>query len=199
MSEIPEQKTEKSPKPPLKSSEPTATPATKKTFWNADKLLSLMAFLISLGTFTVFAYQTYLIRKQQYASVMPYLALRVMEARNGDQLSTAQLILKNDGVGPAFIRDIRIVYQDSAYTQDPAAFYRSLISPDSISVSTQTIEIGHVIPAGQEITLINAPSEYTASLLDKIAKSAALEITYTSVYDEAWQINSSNPTPQKLP
>jgi hypothetical protein len=199
MSEIPEQKTEEPPKPPLNSSEPTATPATKKKFWNADKLLSLMAFLISLGTFTVFAYQTYLIRKQQYASVMPYLALRVMEARNGNQLSTAQLILKNDGVGPAFIRDIRIVYRDSAYTLDPAAFYRSLVSPDSTSISTQTIEIGHVIPAGQEITLINAPSEYTASLLNEIAKSAALEITYTSVYDEAWQINSSSPIPQKLP
>jgi len=199
MGEVPEQKTKKSTKPVQKEPKPTDIVVPNNKFWSSDELLSLMAFLISLGTFAVFAYQTYLIRKQQYASVMPYLALRVMEERNGNQVATAQLILKNDGVGPAFIQDIRIFYQDSAYTQDPAAFYRSFIPSDSTSVSTQTIDIGNVVPAGQNISLINAPSEYTASVLDSISKSATLMITYTSVYDEAWQISSSNPTPQRSP
>lgn len=52
----------------------------KKSFlqnWNLDKTLSLMAFLISLGTFFLLYYQTNLTRKQQYASVFPYLELLI--------------------------------------------------------------------------------------------------------------------------
>ena len=47
-------------------------PVSKK-FWSSDKFLSLLTFLISIGTFSTFVYQTYLIQKQQYANVLPYL------------------------------------------------------------------------------------------------------------------------------
>jgi hypothetical protein len=47
-------------------------PVSKK-FWSSEKFLSLLAFLLSIGTFSTFAYQTCLIQKQQYANVLPYL------------------------------------------------------------------------------------------------------------------------------
>ena len=55
----------------------------KKKFWSSDKFLSLLAFLISIGTFFTFAYQTYLIQKQQYANTMPYLSIE--NYRDGTQ------------------------------------------------------------------------------------------------------------------
>ena len=68
----PEESSESSTKPWL---EALGVPVGKKKFWSSDKFLSLLAFLISLGTFSTFAYQTYLIQKQQYASTMPYLSI----------------------------------------------------------------------------------------------------------------------------
>ncbi|MDZ7897109.1 MAG: hypothetical protein U5N85_03645 [Arcicella sp.] len=47
----------------------------KPQFWNADKIVSLSAILISLATMTIYLYQTHLIGKQQNASVMPYLRM----------------------------------------------------------------------------------------------------------------------------
>jgi hypothetical protein len=61
-----ENKTEVSIKPPV---------FTAKKSWNAQKLMSFSAFLISIGTFITFAYQTHLIQKQQFRSVLPYLMI----------------------------------------------------------------------------------------------------------------------------
>ena len=60
--------------------------AGKKSFWSSDNLLSLFAFLVSVGTFSTFAYQTYLIQKQQYASMMPYLMIERYNDGTGDYM-----------------------------------------------------------------------------------------------------------------
>ncbi len=58
-----------------------------KKFWNADKIISLSAFVVSIATLLALMYQIRLsgkqnelaqrqqelVRKQQYASVLPYL------------------------------------------------------------------------------------------------------------------------------
>ena len=173
----------------------------KKSFWSSDKLLSLFAFLVSVGTFSTFAYQTYLIQKQQYASMMPYLMIERYNDGTGDYMKR-KITLANDGVGPAFIQDVKIYYKDSIYQQQPAAFYSSLVHPpDSIdaSVSNGYLIPGQVIPAGEAILLIGSDNEYSAEAIYKVFynEETTLEITYASVYDEVWKVTSSSP-PEKV-
>lgn len=92
-------------------------------FWNSDKIISLSAFVISIATLLALMYQirlsgeqNELVRKQQYASVLPYLAIQV-GTNNGSELF--RLTLKNNGVGPAFIDEIRVVYNSQTYVGDP--------------------------------------------------------------------------------
>ena len=111
----------------------------KKKFWSSDKFLSLLAFLISLGTFSTFAYQTYLIQKQQYANTMPYLTIE--NYRDGRQeYYNYKTGFINNGVGPAFIQGVKIYYKDSVFYQGPAGFFSSYIKlnnlPDTVSYIT---------------------------------------------------------------
>ena len=98
--------------PEQEPSKPTRS--ARKSFWSSDKLLSLFAFLVSVGTFSTFAYQTYLIQKQQYVSTMPYLMLFLNSDGSGEYTQHS-ISLANNGIGPAFIQDIKIHYRDSIY------------------------------------------------------------------------------------
>lgn len=174
----------------------------KKSFWNSNKLLSLLAFLISIGTFTTFAYQTYLIQKQQYASVLPYLMIQPYNDGSGEY-TTRELRLRNNGVGPAFIRSVKTYYQDSVYSQDPSQFYfKSIDHPDSTetAVNNESIFPGYVIPPGKNVLLIGSASEYSANTIAKYftSQKAVFEIDYSSIYDEVWRIRSDDPIPEKI-
>ena len=182
--------------------EPSKPPeVAKKSFWNSDKLLSLFAFLVSVGTFSTFAYQTYLIQKQQYASTMPYLMLFKNNDGSGEYTQHS-ITLANNGIGPAFIQDVKIYYQDSIYQQDLSVFYFNFFSPsdtNNISVNNQAIFPGFAIPAGGEVLLIESISEYSAAVIGDLfyGDKTTVEITYTSVYDEVWKIKG-NGSPEKI-
>ena len=170
-----------------------------RRFWNSNKLLSLFAFLISLGTFTTFAYQTYLIRKQQYASVMPYLMINNSKSSNSDY----SIQLFNNGIGPAFIKEIKIHYEGKVYDYGPSGFIRFVInSQDSINVGGWEPYPGLALPAGQIMTLVNSQDERAASalieLFDGNQGKAKIEITYSPIYDEKWIIKPPSLVPEKL-
>ena len=154
-------------------------------------------------TFSTFAYQTYLIQKQQYASTMPYLMLFLNNEGSGEYTQHS-ISLANNGIGPAFIQDIKIHCQDSIYQQDPSAFYFGYFSPadtNNYSVNNQEIFPGFAIPAGGEVLLIGSVSEYSASVIGNLFygddDKATVEITYTSVYDEVWKITGEG-SPEKI-
>ena len=200
MSEYPEDETQKPGNDPERElSKPLES--ARKSFWSSDKLLSLFAFLISVGTFSTFAYQTYLIQKQQYASTMPYLMLFLNNDGSGEYTQHS-ITLANNGIGPAFIQDIKIHYQDSIFQQDPSAFYFGHFSPadtSNYSVNNQDIFPGFAIPAGGEVLLIGSVSEYSASVIYDLfyGGKTTVEITYTSVYDEVWKITDDG-APEKI-
>ena len=162
-----------------------------------------MAFLISIGTFSTFAYQTYLIQKQQYANTMPYLILSG-ELEGGGAYPINRLYLSNKGVGPAFIETVKIRYQDSVYEQNPSSFYFSSVEhPDSANYAIDSgyTPEGYAVSAGERILLIGPASEYSASVLNELffgQKKAVIEITYSSIYDEVWRISSEDYLPEKV-
>ena len=170
-----------------------------RRFWSADKLLSLFAFLISVGTFVTFAYQTYLIRKQQYASVMPYLMVYYSTDNNFISINVI-----NNGIGPAFIKDIKVHYKNEPFDGNLYLFSYFMLRPDTMTnynVSSTSIDEGYVIPAGETIQMVSSNNTPTWELLYNAFMEkdrAVVEITYSSVYDETWLIKGAGAIPEKL-
>jgi len=161
----------------------------------SDKLLSLMAFVISLCTLYVFFYQTSLMKKQQYASVLPYLEISNTQV-DGDY----GFIIQNNGIGPAFINEINILYKDSIYRdKDLINFYKDVIvKQDTVlnlyNVSHATIRKGMIMPE-KEIKYMLRLSNNVKNFKKKQSQLRhwlndviKIEIKYSSVYDEQWKI-----------
>ena len=162
--------------------------------WSADRWMSLAAIVASLGTLFVIVYQTSIFRKQQYASVLPYL-----EIWNSNSTDRYQLILVNNGIGPAFIEKVTILYKDSVYQMEPAVFLQKVILlEDTIrNVGHSNINKGRIIPAGEKIDLLAVRNDTINSKKLRYwfnGGSASredfpeIEIEYASVYGERWMI-----------
>ena len=90
----------------------------KKITWNSDKILSISAFVVSIATLLALLYQVKLaqnqvelVRKEQKASVMPYIEIWP----NYTNKNSANLALINNGIGPAFIEEISVLSNEKVY------------------------------------------------------------------------------------
>lgn len=164
---------------------------------NTDRLFGIAAFLISLGTFSVYIYEARLLQKQQYASALPYL-----ELWNSGSNEDYKLLLVNNGIGPAFIQEVKIHYGGKVYAMDHDTFFRRVIAPtDTIQYTSTNLSPGRVIPAGQTMELFsvdNAPE--VRNKLRRLFgdEQAQLEIVYASVYEERWRLKGMEDPPRKL-
>lgn len=129
----------------------------RKTFWTDEKFISLSAMLISLCTMGLFIYELNITRRQQYASVLPYLQIRHIEMH----FPTYKLSLFNDGLGPAIIKSISVTHGGKEYIGDPAHFLlkSKIINPDSVNFSMTNINPGRLIPAGKQLDMIIASGD----------------------------------------
>jgi hypothetical protein len=165
---------------------------------STDRIFGIAAFLISMGTFFIYIYEARLLQKQQYASALPYL-----EMWNSGGESNYRLLLVNNGVGPAFIQAVQVRYRGKVYKMDHVKFLRFIrqrTDPPLQYISTNIVP-GRSIPAGREIELIkvlDAPE--SGARLKRLfgSEEAQIEIIYTSVYDEKWQLKSQEAAPYKL-
>ena len=166
-----------------------------KILKNSDRILSVSAVLISLGTLYILIHQTNLNRKQfelsqrqLSASVLPYLELASSSPNEKDY----ELILFNNGLGPAFIKGIRIHYKNKVYNQDPARFLQNKIFlKDSLDFYFTDLYVDRLLPAGNTLKLLTVKDdEHSASHLKKLysEKQAKIEIEYASAFDERWLI-----------
>ena len=197
----------------------------QKEFWNLEKVVSLSAFVVSLVTVLALIYQIRisreqnnlarqqqeLVRIQQYASVLPYLEIQV-GTNNGDHLFEINLL--NNGVGPAFVEEVRTVYNGKIYPGDPFMFYKTAIMPqirDTISLGVQSITIGQIIPAGKSVPVLIAHADFTSPEdrdvlfgffghpTEEEPELAQIEVAYSSIYGEKWVIKGYPATPTPLP
>ena len=168
--------------------------------WSSDRWLSVVAIIASLGTLFTIVYQTNLIRKQQYASVLPYLEMW----NSNPGADTYYYLLMNNGIGPAFIREVRVHYKDSIYISDPAGFASQVIKTEDSTLNFRysNIKTGRVVPAGQKIELISVVKDSTnASIIRKWFSSddsVNVEIIYESVYGERWSAKGLASEPKSL-
>jgi hypothetical protein len=172
----------------------------KNTFWNADKIVSLSAILISLATMGIYLYQTHLIKKQQFASVMPYLMTSLSAYNNNHFL----VEVYNNGLGPAFVEQVNVKYEGKSYQDcDLPTFFGRYNKKDTINNMTwSNIISGQLIPSGNVIKTVEINNNRKeAQKLQKYFwtdKPVELEITYSSIYGEKWIVKGSFAKPQKL-
>lgn len=168
------------------------------SFWDTDRLLGISALIISMGSLFIILYQTSLIRREQYASVMPYLELSG-STKNPKHLAFE---LANTGLGPAMIKEVYVRYKGEKHEGGIREFYEDFFSPAGW-FSANNINPGQLLPANSNIILLETGDEASYERIAKMSKAfesgeAVLEIVYASIYGEKWVLVSTESIPQEL-
>lgn len=179
-----------------------------KMKWNSDKIVSLSAMSISVLTLIIFIYQTNLMSKQNYLSILPYLQISIS---NDKAKNTFSLDIKNHGVGPAIIESVIIYYKGEkhdlrVYDNDLYNYLKSEMPVlDSVNFfSSSTLDRGIAIPANSNYNVFKVfetEKDYellTSSIENLLKQGLYYEITYRSIQDERWLIHSNSEGPKKL-
>lgn len=172
-----------------------------KSGWNANRIVSLSAISISLFTLFILIYQSRLLsqqfelmQKQQYASVLPYL--EIGPSFSGDRF---HITLSNTGIGPAFIKDVFVIYEGEKYQLDAYGFLEKFVTPEDslFNITYSSLYEGRVMQSGADLMLIGAiNSERNAYHLRRFfmeKESLVFGLEYASVYDERWILESRYP------
>lgn len=184
---------------------------------NTDRVVSLSAMLVGLGSLFIIVYQTALLREQQAASALPYVMVGVMA--NPDR---TYIVARNTGVGPALIEEVVIRYHGSAIKKDPHDFFREA-RPQAVTggFSVDRLIPGRLVSAGEAVLMLGTEGEQAPVMLGEFLKmfdlgdapqswydsvdapksgpdKAIIEITYRSVYGDRWRVMSDTVVPQAL-
>jgi hypothetical protein len=183
-----------------------------------DRLVSATAMFVAVASLVALVYQTYLQREAQHASVLPYLTFVVVS--NNDLGSN--LSIRNTGIGPALIEDVRIRYKGKEIETEPIDFFLSTHEGAlSYGLNTDKIQAGRLVPAGEWVPMLGAkgppenPQAFGVELLKlfevaevprawytaanaEAGDKAVVEITYASVYGDRWRVRSDRLVPEEL-
>jgi hypothetical protein len=187
---------------------------------STDRIVSLSAMVVGIASLFIITYQTYLMREAQAASVLPYLMVGFDSNSQG-----AFVMLKNQGVGPAIIEDVKVHYEGRVVNADPFDFYVG-IRPDvnAGAIDVAKIQPGRLISDGESLRMIGVDPEVAGKelhgfILDDLLKlfdiaevpkawlvprgavgtrKAVIEITYKSIYGDRWRIRSDRLVPEEL-
>lgn len=164
----------------------------------SDKLISLIALLISLGTFITFSYQNYLIQKQQYRSVMPYLMINKFTGYDENQQALTRIDIFNNGVGPAFIEEIEIKYEGKVYSSVREFLLKGIYVTTPIKTGMTELTSGYAIPSIEGITVLESNDSTAAKVLDEVYQKMEMKVIYSSLYDEKWTKSTKQNRPVKV-
>lgn len=163
---------------------------------SADRVLSLSALTVSAITVFFQYKQTYFVQQQfeltqeqTRLAVLPYLEFGYsMPDKN-----RLDLFLINNGLGPAYIKDIDVTYNGKTYNEDLASlFHKSVFERDSLIFIHSSVYKNMIIPAGKRINMITVENDSVS--LSKILTlwengEVNMNLKYSSIYDEIWEID----------
>ena len=168
-------------------------------FWNADKIVSFSAILISLATMAIYLYQTHLIQKQQHAMVMPYL--RMGYSYDEDRF---EMLVSNEGLGPAFIDEVNTYYKGKKYShKDISGFLFDVYYKidTTLFANVSNISESMLMSANKKIYLISKTNSIEQSQkFQKLffSKDLVLEVKYSSIYGDKWVLSGTDVRPTKI-
>jgi len=172
-----------------------------KKFWSSEKIMSLSAMIIGLGTLIVFIYQTDLIRKQQYMSVYPYLTFGY--SQNNQEFV---FYIENKGIGPAIIESVNIQTPSGNNYSNISNLVVDLMKKHdpnhNIKFIYSSFDKGEMISEKEKIEFLKIinPDYNKLDFLFKFIQNKGLvfEIIYKSIYDEKWEISNNDLPPIKI-
>lgn len=171
--------------------------------WDSNKVMSISAILVSFMTFLVLIYQTSIMREQQLLSVFPYLTV----FNQGSQTPNYRFVMNNQGIGPAVLEKIEISYQGKLTPyQDLVSFVLDHSPKVSAleNVLHSNIYPGRLVPAGEIFSIFEVKDSFEESVILRSELDRLLEegltwkITYSSVYEEQWEITERSLSPKKI-
>jgi len=184
---------------------------------NADRIVSFSAMLVGVATLGIVVYQTQLEREAKRAEVLPYVTMSLMA--NGE---ATYIVVRNAGVGPALLEDVRIHYHGDELNVDPYDFYIAERGTTlGANLSVDKLIPGRLISPGEVIRTLGWEGQgaremvrellsvfdigevpdtwYTANgVVRSGPDKAIIEITYTSVYGERWRVSSDKVVPERV-
>lgn len=191
--------------------------------WDTDRIVSLSAMVVGVGSLAIILYQTKLMREQQRASVMPYLMMAVQSSTNDHR---TYLTVRNAGIGPALLGDVRVRYKGKDFAGDPYDFFVQQ-RPEIVKTMPMGVDKlipGRLVPAGEWIMTMGSDGEQHTTLLAELLRlfviaevpkswltsigadgpasdKAVVFITYSSVYGDTWHLRSDSfvPVPGPVP
>ncbi len=157
-----------------------------------DRVLSVSAGVAAITAVAVSLYQTALAREQLRASAWPHVSQSYSFEPNGPY----RLTVTNQGVGPARIRDYRVLV-DGKPVRNWRTAVRALTGDEEPALVYAWLGRGAVLPAGATRTLLTLPSGPRAARLAQEAERRLVTIVcYCSVYDECWRADGRADDPQ---
>ena len=204
--------------PPVEPAPPPARRAARfGASWDTDRIVALSAMAVGLCTLFITLYQTHLTRQAQSASVLPYLVFAINSTNEG-----VYITLRNDGVGPAMVEDLRIHHRGREHQKDPFDFFieqRPEAANAGGGLTVDRVMGGRLIPAGATVRMLGGggspetnktmlaevlrlfavaevPAAWLAATGATGTDKAVIEITYTSVYGDRWRLRSDQSVPR---
>lgn len=171
--------------------------------WTEEKVMSISALFVSaISLFALFHQlnlareENELIRKQQSASVLPHLSYYFSGADNNFSFAFV-----NRGVGPAFIKEVKVVINDSLifYNTDKAIQHiiksnfndlDSVSSNGNFKIRTSTFKKGNVLPANQSISIVIIKIGEISKIMEPHIRKMKYEVTYEDVYGTRWKLDT---------
>ncbi len=190
----------------MANKKPKKPDSSKVKFWNPNKIISISAISISVWTLLVLLYQTRVINQQfelaretQYASALPYL-----ELTHSFTFESYEISLVNTGVGPAFIKKVKIMENGDSIASDIAIFLQEIpvTNNPGMMVQYSNLMVGKVIPAGQELIIFKISNAESASreIREYLEQSDIRPyIEYASIYDHRWAVTGLFLPPEPIP
>jgi hypothetical protein len=178
---------------------------------------------IGVGSLFVILYQTHLMRQAQHASVMPYLMIGFTSNSGGVHVN-----LRNAGIGPALLVDVRIRHATGETATDPYTFFRQgdVERRGNLPLTVDSAVAGRLIPAGEGIQMVGGDAQllneetrtfifkellrtfdlaevpgnwYEGVGLAKVDQGrAVIEVVYASIYGDRWRIRSNKFAPEPV-
>lgn len=180
----------------------------KKIKWNSERILSLSAMTMSFFTLIIFIYQTNLMSRQNYLSILPYLSISVSD-NAGD--NTFGFSIENFGVGPGIIESVMVKHKGESFdladfNDEVLIFLKNRVPElDSLKViSSSTLDKGKAIPVNSKYNIMevkNSQEDYELlrnSLYKLLEEGLYFEIIYRSMQNERWMITNNTKGPKKL-
>lgn len=177
----------------------------KKINWTADKIMSTSALVIALVSLIALFYQlrlaheeNELIRKQQSASVIPYL-----QFENIYSVRSFRIQMVNKGVGPAFIKNVSFILNDTLTFDDSTnallhIMREEIDKSDLVNYNgSMTVKKNTVIQPSESVRVfgISSKSNDDFSGVENFKNymnntPPVFTLTYEDVYGNQWKLSN---------